>query len=56
MQLDTEDGETFVPPAGVVASPTSEDSTSAATRRPETGNSEDADLTPAMESTTAENE
>lgn len=22
MQLDTEDGETFVPPAGVVASPT----------------------------------
>jgi sorting nexin-1/2 len=24
MQLDTEDGETFVPPAGVVASPTME--------------------------------
>jgi sorting nexin-1/2 len=24
MQLDTEDGETFVPPAGVVASPTAE--------------------------------
>lgn len=24
MQLDTEDGETFVPPAGVVASPTTE--------------------------------
>jgi sorting nexin-1/2 len=24
MQLDTEDGETFVPPAGVVASPTLE--------------------------------
>ncbi|KAF2741227.1 Vps5-domain-containing protein [Polyplosphaeria fusca] len=27
MQLDTEDGETFVPPAGVVASPTQEDAT-----------------------------
>lgn len=24
MQLDTEDGETFVPPAGVMASPTAE--------------------------------
>lgn len=24
MQLDTEDGDTFVPPAGVVASPTTE--------------------------------
>lgn len=24
MQLDTEEGETFVPPAGVVASPTTE--------------------------------
>ena len=24
MQLDTEEGETFVPPAGVVASPTAE--------------------------------
>lgn len=24
MQLDTEDGETFIPPAGVVASPTTE--------------------------------
>jgi sorting nexin-1/2 len=24
MQLDTEDGDTFVPPAGVVASPNSE--------------------------------
>lgn len=24
MQLDTEEGETFVPPAGIVASPTSE--------------------------------
>jgi sorting nexin-1/2 len=26
MQLDTEDGETFVPPAGVVASPTNDQS------------------------------
>lgn len=24
MQLDTEEGETFVPPAGIVASPTAE--------------------------------
>jgi sorting nexin-1/2 len=52
MQLDTEDGETFVPPAGVVASPTSEASAPAATRLPEIGSSEDADLTPAIESTT----
>jgi len=29
MQLDTEDGETFVPPAGVVASPTTEQHESA---------------------------
>lgn len=29
MQLDTEEGETFVPPAGVVASPTAEQHESA---------------------------
>jgi sorting nexin-1/2 len=27
MQLDTDDGETFVPPAGVVASPTKDNET-----------------------------
>lgn len=56
MQLDTEDGETFVPPAGVVASPTSENTTPAATQRSETEHSEDADVASGMESTTAEEE
>lgn len=35
MQLDTEDGETFVPPAGVVASPTAEQHESANGRAPQ---------------------
>ena len=35
MQLEAEDGETFVPPAGVVASPTAED-------RPSTSDSAEA--------------
>lgn len=43
MQLDTEDGETFIPPAGIVASPTNETSSSPA-ERPETRDSEDAAL------------
>lgn len=29
MQLDTEEGETFVPPAGVIASPTPEQTSTA---------------------------
>lgn len=29
MQLDTEEGETFIPPAGVVVPPTADQSTSA---------------------------
>lgn len=42
MQLDTEDGETFVPPAGVVATPTAEDPSSA-DNRPTTAESETSD-------------
>lgn len=53
MQLDTEDGETFVPPAGVVASPTSDTSTA---QHRESGHSEDGDQLPAVGSTTAEEE
>lgn len=41
MQLDTEDGETFIPPAGVVASPSTEASPSALTDRPQSQDSED---------------
>lgn len=43
MQLDTEDGDTFVPPAGVVASPNSEQPPSA-DGRPETAGSETSDV------------
>ncbi|KAF2440801.1 Vps5-domain-containing protein [Karstenula rhodostoma CBS 690.94] len=42
MQLDTEDGDTFVPPAGVVASPNSKQPP-AADDRPETAGSESSD-------------
>lgn len=42
MQLDTEDGETFVPPAGVVASPTTEQNESANGR----GNAHDEEAGP----------
>ncbi len=42
MQLDTEEGETFVPPAGVVASPVAEQ-TSATQERPDHQDSEDSE-------------
>lgn len=48
MQLDTEDGDTFVPPAGVVASPTSEHPPSA-DDRPETAKRETTDARLAAE-------
>jgi sorting nexin-1/2 len=54
MQLDTEDGETFVPPAGVVASPTTEASTPGGTRRSEAGGSENGEAAPSTESITGQ--
>lgn len=41
MQLDTEDGETFVPPAGVVASPTIDQPESTNGRTPNPHDDED---------------
>lgn len=43
MQLDTEDGDTFVPPAGVVASPNSGNAQST-DDRPTTAESETSDV------------
>lgn len=48
MQLDTEDGDTFVPPAGVVASPSSTPTTE---DRPPTAGSEASDVRAAAEAT-----
>lgn len=48
MQLDTEDGETFIPPAGVVASPTDP---STSNDRPDTQDSETSDARAAAEAT-----
>lgn len=48
MQLDTEDGETFVPPAGVVASPTSQ-AADPTTERPQSQGSNHADIRAAAE-------
>lgn len=50
MQLDTEDGDTFVPPAGVVASPNSENAPSV-DNRPATAESETSDARAAAEAT-----
>ncbi|KAJ4293278.1 Vacuolar protein sorting-associated protein vps5 [Kalmusia sp. IMI 367209] len=47
MQLDTEDGDTFVPPAGVVASPTEQ----SADDRPKTAESESSEARTAVEGT-----
>lgn len=51
MQLDTEDGETFVPPAGVVASPTADDAPKSSLERPESQGSDGADLRAATDAT-----
>ena len=50
MQLDSDDGDTFVPPAGVVASPNSEQPPSA-DDRPATAASETSDVRAAAEVT-----
>jgi sorting nexin-1/2 len=50
MQLDTEDGETFIPPAGIVASPSSEPAQSA-TDPAEPQDSENSDARAAAEAT-----
>ena len=42
MQLDTEEGQTFVPPAGVVASPVAEQ-TSATQERTDSHDSDDSE-------------
>lgn len=50
MQLDTEDGDSFVPPAGVVASPNSESGPSA-DDRPATADSATSKARAAAEAT-----
>jgi sorting nexin-1/2 len=53
MQLDTDEGDTFVPPAGVVASPSTEHPP--ALPQPDNHDSENSDAQAAAE-TTRENE
>lgn len=49
MQLDTEEGETFIPPAGVVASPDA-DTASSANERTDVQDSEDPETMNAVDS------
>lgn len=48
MQLDTDEGEAFVPPAGVVAPPSAEQ-TEAGEERPPTQDSHDSETQPRSE-------